>query len=245
MTSISTHPLFQLLSTETQRRTLIIEQNIGETQTTIHKLLDGTESHMGELNMEFTQRKGSGGIFGEQLIIGERGDNRCAADDGIVEIKTVSVLRSTSKKAKYDLSNGYKLKENLRLTKLNPQTIQTTSFEDSGLVAKSIMLVMFVEYDKKVALPERKIVGFAFLDLRPHFDEIANDYVVVAELCRQGQANTFRSSHTQVCMFAKLYSNGQGPNLNSYMDVAGNVCKSKNKSFYIFKDTLVDILDII
>lgn len=243
MTSLATHPLFELISKQTQQQLLLLEPLIGQPCSKIAEVLGTTPGHIKELNMDFFKRKGSMGVFGEQLVTGIRGNNKSDADDGIVEIKTISVPKQGSKPSKYDLSNGYKIKEVLRLSKLNPQLIQTQPFNESGLCKKTIMLIVLVEYTKQIE--NSILVGFAFLDLRPYLTEMEVDYNNVAEYCRQGLAHTFRSSSTQLCNFAKLYSNGQGDNKATYFDQKGNKCEYKNKSFYIFKDKLVELLEIL
>lgn len=237
--------VLSLLSTETQRRLAILRANPGITLSEAHTLLEGTDKHLNELNMSHKVRKGSTGVFIEQLLTGIRGDNLCEADDGIIEIKAVGLTKRSRRPSKYDLSNGYKLKEVLRLTKLNAQQIQITPFEESGLYKKSIMLVCFIEHDKSKKLPDIIIIGFGIIDLRPHADKMKIDYDLVAEHCRNGLAHTFRSSSKQLCSFAKLYSNGVGKNLATYYNKDGDKCEFKNKSFYIFKEELVDIIELL
>lgn len=245
MRTISSHPYFLYLSIETQRRVLIMEQYKGSSLRELANILGSSSTHINELNMDFAVRKGSGGVFVEQLCTGVRGNNECLADDGIVDIKGIFVPLSTIRHSKYDLPIGYKLKENLRLTFLNPQEIQTQPFEDSGLFKKSLMLIVLCEYDNTISLSDRKFIGFAFLDLRPHLVEIRKDYETVAAACCEGQAHLFKSSKKQICQFVKLYSNGQKNNTSSYTDKYGNKCSYKGKSFYLFKDKLVELLDII
>jgi DNA mismatch repair enzyme MutH len=207
--------------------------------------IGGSTDHARELSMEYVTRKGSSGVFMEWMITGRRGDNCSTPDDGVVEVKTISVKKSTHRRSKYDLGTGYTVKENLRLTKLNPQEIQYIPYEHSGLYHKSVMLIALIEYNRRTPLMESKFLGFAFLDLRPYHDSIKQDYEAVAQACREGKAHTFRSSHEQICKTIKLYSNGQGTNTGSYYDRDGVACIAKNKSFYVFKDNLVRWLDVI
>lgn len=109
MTSLQCHKIFSLLSINTQRRVLVIEQHIGKKLIDIATVLGSTDAHIQELTQEFQRRKGSVGVFMEQLITGVRGDTLCEADDGQIELKGVC-YPPAKRPGKYTLSNGQGLK---------------------------------------------------------------------------------------------------------------------------------------
>ncbi len=232
--------VLHLLSPTTKRRVEFILKHPGLTLRQYSEHFGVSSDIDRELDTPLSKRKGSVGVFVEWLLVGSRGDNLCAADDGVVEIKTVSV---SSKSKKYSLGNGLSPKENLRLTTVNFNAIQTTPYVNSGVAKKSIMLVALIS-SAQSDLRDRTIEGIGFIDLKNCASQVETDYEHIATACRNGKAHTLTSSASQVGKILKVYSHGSRKNLASYTDAEGYAHEAKSKSFYLFKQQICDLLHL-
>lgn len=232
--------MLNLLQTTTKSRVEYIIANPGMTLQEYGQHFAVADDHSDELNIPLDVRKGSVGVFVEWLLTGVRGDNKCAADDGLVDIKTLSVTRKSRKNR---LFNDLSPKENLRLTTVNFNGIQTVSFDNSGLMKKSIMLVVLVSSDEK-ELKDRKIEGIGFININDHIEQVKRDYEYVATTCREGNAHKLTSSTNQPCQVVKVYSHSSGKGPSAYVDSRGRQCEAKGKSFYLFKEQICSMLQM-
>lgn len=249
--------MLNLLTKDTRKRIdIILNEMRGCTFHNLHVALRTNDKHLRELNIPLTIRKGSAGIFLEQLVTGKRGNNLCEADDGKVEIKSMN-LKKVKKVGTGCLPgtlSGYRLSEHLRLCNINYNKIQNTEFEHSGLKKKNKIIILF--YEKKKDLKECIFLGVGMIDLSVYNSELKQDWKKIQSICMQGKAHTLGSCYQgystkqgvntyQYGRLAKTYSSASTSTPQRYIDAQGNVCYAKGKDFRIFKRDLVNILTII
>jgi len=187
-----------------------------------------------ELDIPFTKKKGALGVWVEWFINMERGDNNSEADIGNIEVKTVSCNQLKSGKLS--------LKEVLRISQVGYDTIQTTSFEESGLFKKSKMLIILVSPNGKTGR-DCKFLGFATIDLTPHIDQIKQDYESIQNVVRNGELLHTGQNKQHGRTYIQTYNSGSGTNIKIYQDMHGNTVTTKGKDMRIFKQKMLELME--
>lgn len=196
----------------------------------------GNPSVIHEANLyNLQQRKGSLGRTTEIILLGEVGNNTATPDLGTIELKTIHATR---------YEKTYKFKENLRITKINFNKIQTEEFEKSSLRTKTNILLFVYEQKYKQSIQDTKLLDVLSLDItKLYYSELESDYNYVKEKCKSGTANALTSAKSQPNKIAKTYSSGSSITCLKYKaSDTGIECEAKPKGFYIFKDTLQKIV---
>jgi len=168
--------------------------------------------------------KGADGKWMEWFILGRQGDNISHPDLECAEIKCVEMKRSRSKLV---------LKERgVRLVNINFNTIQVKSFEEflQGKIAKLLIVQTTpAEYGK-----DKRLLDVGYIDCRPFLSFIAKEYEIIAEKCRNGEANLFNSSVKTAkkwdLSYLFTYSQGDGENIHIYKDKLGQEHKVKGRA---------------
>jgi len=192
------------------------------------------------LYVSLKQQKGVIGNWFEWILTGKRGDNLAEADDTEtgVEIKCCQFI----------YNNGtWQPKENLRLTTINYNEIQYTAFEDSCLVKKSKILIARLSYNTDQTGANVKLIDIGYINLLDErwVTQVKADYQHVREMCMMGMADKLTSKKDQSGKIIKTYSHGNGKNVKTYTDAAGNQQQAKGKAFYLFKQQQVDLFQSI
>lgn len=251
------------LQPETRKRIELLLQTPGITFRECGKILNTNERHNNELTIPLQQRKGSVGRYIEELVTGKMGDNLSVADDGIWDIKSTKIVKR-KRLTKYSFPekshlNSFSLKENLRITILNYDKLQSVSYDQSGLRRKSKILVIF--YEQRNPLLESIFHGIGIIDLSTPERQrlLETDYNEFRLVCQQGMAHTIGSAikhgwytdkktKTNKCQYGTLvksYSSGSGENTQTYVDGSGITCSAKGRALYLFKEELVQMVEIL
>ena len=135
----------------------------------------------------------------EWFLTDIRPDNLAEADYNGIEIKCVGVKSTPT---------GYVPLENQRLSTINYNTIQNTTFEDSCILKKSKMLIALVSKTNSGIGADKVFYGFGTMDLNEVWSEMEDDYYRLQTLCRDGNAHIMSSKKNQPNKWLKTYSSG-------------------------------------
>lgn len=241
--------ILEQLQPTTRTRVETMQANVGKTLSELSNILGTNDAHQQQLSYTATKRKGTAGVFIEEMITGNRGDTLSEADDGIVEIKSATVKPAT-RTAPMELAGGnYQMAEAFRIFNFHFGDIQQTPFEQSSLVKKQLMLVAFYTKSPTSNVGDSVFVGFGAIDLTVHHDAMKADYDATQELCRGGHAHLIGShkatgiqynkkdglTKIQPGSFIKTYSSAGTTKPKVYTDGNGNTCSAKGKDFRLFK----------
>ena len=201
-----------------------LNQMKGATLSEVCRVFEYQGDKYEQLSLGTNKQKGIIGDFLEEIITGEVKDNLCEADTDIGDIKSVNVK---------DDGTPY---ENLRLTAINFNKIQTTSYKESGLFIKSKIILVKYKLNKD-NVTSSTIHSVGFIDLSKS-EQVQQDYFNIQQIVKQGLAHTLTSKKDQpYASVVKTYSHGSGPNMKKYQ-VGHDEYEAKGKAFYLFKSQL-------
>ena len=129
-----------------------LNQMKGHTLRQVFDAFDYQGDKFEQLSVGTNKQKGIIGDFLEEIITGQVKDNLCEADTDIGDIKSVNVKED---------GTPY---ENLRLTAINFNKIQNTTYKDSGLFIKSKIILVKYKLNKDNPT-ESTIYSVGYIDL--------------------------------------------------------------------------------
>lgn len=201
---------------------------VGKTLEEIATMEPDTERDA-ELYIPLSQKKGAVGRWFEWFVTGEKPDNRPSPDIGGFELKCIA-----AKKVENDTFKPY---ENQRLSILNYNNIQTTSFEESCTFLKGKMIVFIVSKTESGIGADKVLLGCGTISLEDiPSNEAEQDYKYFQQMCKEGRADELSSRIDQPNKWLKAYSSGSGSNEKTYFSADGEECLAKGKAIYLFKE---------
>lgn len=214
-----------------QQRLSILQENIGKTLSEIASLCPNEERDK-ELYIPQTKKKGGTGRWLEWFITDIKPDNKAEADSSLFEIKSITVRISRGKVTPF---------ENQRLSIINYNTIQTTSFEDSCILKKSNMLVALVSKTSSKMGHDKVFYGLGTINLDSVIEQAKKDYAYIRQMCMEGRAHELTSRKDQPGVYLKTYSSGNGKNIKKYKTLDGVEHECKGKAIYLFKKEWMEL----
>lgn len=212
---------------------LDFQRNTGGSTFEILSLFPTIEERDQLLRERFGKKmnKGALGIAVEWALTGRRPNNLKEADESGIDLKAITVNPPSTRISRYSFGPGYRLRNVLRLTRLNLD-IRSTPFEESGLNRKSQNIVAVFQHPGKGRLVGDSIfLGFWLLDVSPYAEE---SYLLLQQACTRSGRGELSSRCNQPFGLIKPYSHGRK---------AKALTKSLNLSLYVYKEDVARLFD--